>query len=601
VVQLRGGGEAFAVPAALNLSASGGQPLPGSVRQKMESFFGTSFADVRVHVGNQAPSIGALAFTHGSNLYFAPGQYNPTTAHGQQLLGHELTHVMQQRAGRVKNPFGSGVAVVQDRSLEAEADRLGQRAAGHAHTVQAKPVPVVPPPARRAVYVTRTAARGGIPGAVQRSAPVKVSGMVPVGNGSYRISVGAGGHEVGSVMVHDRGQAAIEVTDLAVDPSHRKQGFGGVLMASAMRAGLQLRKAKVVLASQDTGTGRLTAWYKNMGFVPTGANRLGYPVLEAPISRVVTGVTQGRMSATHTHRQASPLERGPLPPSTCTCAVQLMKRKYTQGNANKRKRAEERDEEKGDEPQKKKRRLDKKYTFRAPQKLTGPQATRFFDHQNYTCQIKLDGELLAKQSGAGDEVIVDDYEFDYDADWGKNPHVEDKAIRQFVNAVRKQRKKTKGKSLSVYVQAAPCRRCAKNLIKLAKYYEMSLRVKFSRITRRGRRGIRKLRRRREPIPIRLWTEHQRQQKYGAFVGGYLSTAEWIKKYNTKRWNEHLKTIYKNDDGVDMELEDVERVQRYDPDADKTWKQRKLSRTKGQWPDAREASSSEEDEGDENEQ
>jgi ribosomal protein S18 acetylase RimI-like enzyme len=297
VVQLRGGGAAFAVPAALNLSASGGQPLPAPVREKMESFFGTSFADVRVHVGNQAPSIGAMAFTHGSNLYFAPGQYNPNSAHGQKLLGHELTHVLQQRAGRVKNPFGSGVAVVQDHGLEAEADRMGQRAAAHAHTVQAKPGPVAPPPARRrAVYTaSRSVARAGIPGAVQRSAPAKVSGLVPLGNGSYRISVGAGGYEVGSVLIHDRGQAAIEVTDLAVDPSYRKQGLGGVLMASAARAGLQLRKSKVTLASQDNGTGHLTSWYKKMGFAPTGANKRGYPVLEAPISRALSGVAQGRL------------------------------------------------------------------------------------------------------------------------------------------------------------------------------------------------------------------------------------------------------------------------------------------------------------------
>jgi ribosomal protein S18 acetylase RimI-like enzyme len=266
----------------------------------MESFFGTGFADVRVHVGNQAPSIGALAFTHGSNLYFAPGQYNPHTTHGQKLLGHELTHVMQQRAGRVKNPFGAGVAVVQDHGLEAEADRMGQRAAAHAHTVQGKPGPVAPPPApRRAAYVVTRSARGSIPGTVQRSAPTQVSGMMPLGHGSYRISVGAGGHEVGSVMVHDRGKAAIEVTDLAVDPAFRKQGLGGVLMASAARAGLQLRKAKVTLASQDNGTGRLTAWYKKMGFAPTGANRRGYPVLEAPISRALSGVAQGRMRAAH--------------------------------------------------------------------------------------------------------------------------------------------------------------------------------------------------------------------------------------------------------------------------------------------------------------
>ena len=104
-------------------------PLPEAVQQKMESFFGASFADVRVHVGPEAPAIGALAFTLGSNIYFAPGQYDPVTPRGQQLLGHELAHVVQQRQGRVRNPFGNGIAVVQDPGLEAEADRMGQRAA----------------------------------------------------------------------------------------------------------------------------------------------------------------------------------------------------------------------------------------------------------------------------------------------------------------------------------------------------------------------------------------------------------------------------------------------------------------------------------------
>ena len=123
-------GNAFALPGNFTLKPRGsGQPLPEPIQKKMESFFNTSFADVRVHVGNEAPSIGALAFTHGSDLYFAPGQYNPQSSQGQQLLGHELTHVVQQRAGRVRNPFGSNFAVVQDRSLELEADRMGRQAA----------------------------------------------------------------------------------------------------------------------------------------------------------------------------------------------------------------------------------------------------------------------------------------------------------------------------------------------------------------------------------------------------------------------------------------------------------------------------------------
>ena len=108
---------------------SGGFTLPRDVQAKMEGALGASFADVRIHVGSEASSIGALAFTWGTDIHFAPGQYNPHTPQGQFLLGHELQHVVQQRAGRVGNPFGSGVAVVQDQMLESEADRMGHSAA----------------------------------------------------------------------------------------------------------------------------------------------------------------------------------------------------------------------------------------------------------------------------------------------------------------------------------------------------------------------------------------------------------------------------------------------------------------------------------------
>lgn len=150
VVQQRAGGpggDAQQLPPGLLRPSAGGRPLPDAVRTKMESFFGADFSDVRVHVGPEAPSIGALAFTMGSSLYFAPGQYNPDSPQGQALLGHELTHVIQQRAGRVRNPFGNGIAVVQDHHLEAEADRMGQRAASHRmpETVQAKPASPVRP------------------------------------------------------------------------------------------------------------------------------------------------------------------------------------------------------------------------------------------------------------------------------------------------------------------------------------------------------------------------------------------------------------------------------------------------------------------------
>jgi hypothetical protein len=121
-----GGVEAFRVPMR---QKAGGLPLPSEVRTKMETAFGADFSDVRVHIGHEATSLGAIAYTWGTNIHFAPGQYNPHTLQGQKLLGHELWHVLQQKQGRVRNPFGGGVAVVQDHALEAEADRMGIKAA----------------------------------------------------------------------------------------------------------------------------------------------------------------------------------------------------------------------------------------------------------------------------------------------------------------------------------------------------------------------------------------------------------------------------------------------------------------------------------------
>src|SRR5262245_55705377 len=70
-VQRQANGEMFQLPPSFaTLATGGGQPLPAAVRERMESAFGTSFSDVRVHVGPQASSIGALAFTLGTDVYF---------------------------------------------------------------------------------------------------------------------------------------------------------------------------------------------------------------------------------------------------------------------------------------------------------------------------------------------------------------------------------------------------------------------------------------------------------------------------------------------------------------------------------------------------
>jgi len=133
--RLRHGGRADGGPVLLpphlgRFNTAGGQPLPDAVRQKMESYFRHDFGAVRVHIGSDAAAMGALAFTHGSNIHFARGQQT-SPARAEQLLAHELAHVVQQRSGRVRSPFPSGVAVVHDRLLEAEAERASVAAPRH--------------------------------------------------------------------------------------------------------------------------------------------------------------------------------------------------------------------------------------------------------------------------------------------------------------------------------------------------------------------------------------------------------------------------------------------------------------------------------------
>ena len=117
-------------PFGLHLEPSGaGSPLPGPVRTSMETAFGTDFSSVRVHQDGAAERIGALAYARGDDLHFAPGEYQPNTSSGRELLGHELTHVVQQRAGAIITQGKQAVVIESDPALEREADQLGARAA----------------------------------------------------------------------------------------------------------------------------------------------------------------------------------------------------------------------------------------------------------------------------------------------------------------------------------------------------------------------------------------------------------------------------------------------------------------------------------------
>ncbi len=84
-----------------------GKSLPSRTLQHMNSAFGVDFSGVRVHTDSTSvrmnKELGAQAFTHGRDIYFNSGRYDPETSRGRHLLAHELTHVVQQSSEQVKD------------------------------------------------------------------------------------------------------------------------------------------------------------------------------------------------------------------------------------------------------------------------------------------------------------------------------------------------------------------------------------------------------------------------------------------------------------------------------------------------------------------
>jgi hypothetical protein len=96
-----------------------GQSLDPNLQAKMGQAMGADFSDVKIHTDSLSDqlnkSIQAKAFTTGQDLFFGQGEYEPNSRGGQELIAHELTHVVQQNAGAVQRS-GSQESVGKSRS-----------------------------------------------------------------------------------------------------------------------------------------------------------------------------------------------------------------------------------------------------------------------------------------------------------------------------------------------------------------------------------------------------------------------------------------------------------------------------------------------------
>ena len=98
--------------------------LSDSIRAKMEHAFGMDLGAVKLYESASVAEHGADAAAQGETVAFAPGKHDFGSRSGQELLGHELSHVASQRRGEV-----TGSGFLNSPALEARADREGAMAA----------------------------------------------------------------------------------------------------------------------------------------------------------------------------------------------------------------------------------------------------------------------------------------------------------------------------------------------------------------------------------------------------------------------------------------------------------------------------------------
>jgi hypothetical protein len=114
--------------ARINRERGGGQQLEEGLREQMESTFGYDLSGVRVHASPEADGLseemGAKAFTTGQDIFFRQDAYDPHSSGGQELIAHELTHVVQQGTGAVRNDSNGMTVNAPGDVFEQQADTM---------------------------------------------------------------------------------------------------------------------------------------------------------------------------------------------------------------------------------------------------------------------------------------------------------------------------------------------------------------------------------------------------------------------------------------------------------------------------------------------
>jgi hypothetical protein len=196
----------------------------------MEHRFGRDFSQVRVHTDplaeQSAKDVSAHAYTVGQHIVFDSGHFAPEERHGQRLLAHELTHVVQQ-TGSVAIPEASR----NDKADSSSFSHAPSGTAGRSWFTH---------DAGRAAPVndSRSLVAGNL-GAIAIQRQEKASTSAATGPEIYKpldLVVGSWGADFAqgfrrSGAISQIGRLAVDVLESGLEgsPEHRRMFEGGVL------------------------------------------------------------------------------------------------------------------------------------------------------------------------------------------------------------------------------------------------------------------------------------------------------------------------------------------------------------------------------------
>jgi hypothetical protein len=131
----------------INQARRAGRPLERTFQETVSRIMGHDFSDIQIHTSTEADELsrqlGAKAFTTGQDIFFRQDTYNPHSSSGQELITHELAHVVQQASG-VVGGAGSKMKVNPPGDFfEQEADAIAKAVTspGTGAEVQRQPIP----------------------------------------------------------------------------------------------------------------------------------------------------------------------------------------------------------------------------------------------------------------------------------------------------------------------------------------------------------------------------------------------------------------------------------------------------------------------------